>query len=172
MKKRGPPGGSGPVIRTPAEMRAAERAVGAGEAMVHGMDVWRPAVPDWAQFEVQVYDVRFGSFVFHSYEGSIERAQRTMASLRASRHRVRHLAVSMLSRPDAWVAVDPKPAKARLDPEAEAHRMRMAELQQRLRALWAREGRADRAMPASENKLRSLIGEAQQRISVAQSRGG
>ena len=169
MKRLAPPGGSGPVIRTPAEMRAADRAVGAGEATVHGMDVWRPAVPGWARFEVQVYDKRYRRFVFYSYEGSIERAQRTMTSLRASRHLVRHLELSALARATGWIAVESKPSKTAPDSRMEAQRARLTELQERLRALWAQEGREMRAMPGSEAKLRSLIGEAEQRIAVARS---
>ncbi len=143
-----------------------ERAAQAGEATVHGMDVWRPAIPDWARFEVQVYDKRFGRYVFYSYEGSIERARRTMDVMRASRHSVRHFALSTLSRPSGWVAAEAKPLNGPPDRRAEADRARISELQQRLRSLWAQEGREARAFPASEAKLRSLIGEAEQRIAV------
>jgi hypothetical protein len=172
-KRPSPPGGSGPVIRTPQEMRAMDRAVNAGEAPGHGMDVWRPRTPEWARFEVHVYDVRFGTFIFHSYEGSLEQAKRTMASLRASRHLVRHCEVSHLQHQPDSIARGAERLGPPPDPRVLEMQQRVSELQSRLRHLWAIEGRPLRAMASSTDKLESLIGEAEQRMGLArQSSGG
>jgi hypothetical protein len=144
-----------------------ERAAIAGEASVDGMDVWRPPLPAWARVEVQVYDVRYGRFIFHSYEGSIERARRTMAWLRASRHRVRHLEVSSLARRlHAPVESNARRAVAP-DPHTLELQRRTADLQSHLRHLWSVEGRPAIAMPRTIAKLESLIGEAEQRMRLA-----
>jgi hypothetical protein len=148
-------------------MRAMDRAGFAGEAFGHGMDVWRPHTPAWAQFEVHVYDVRFGMFIFHSYEGSLEQAQRAMKSLRDSGHRVCHIAVSDLSRKSHAVADGPELVAPPPDPRVLEMQRRISELQSRLRHLWAIEGRPLRAVASSIDKLESLIGEAEQRMGLA-----
>jgi hypothetical protein len=88
----------GLTVRTAEEHKATTKKVLGGDTHVGGMEVPRPEPKPHHRYEVQIYDVRYGRFVYQKYVSSLDEAKREMARQRALGHRAKHVAVVHVQR--------------------------------------------------------------------------
>ena len=72
----------GLTVRTAEDHQATTKKVLRGDMDVGGMEVALPHPKPHHRYQVQIYDVRFGRFVYHKYVSSLDEAKREMARQR------------------------------------------------------------------------------------------
>ena len=88
----------GLTVRSAREHKATTKGVLEGSSKVSGMEVARPEPAAHHRFEVQIYDMRVGRFVYFKFVSSKAEAQREMERQRALGHRVKHMPVVHVGR--------------------------------------------------------------------------